>query len=700
MSTRLRVGEHTVVDLIVGRGKEWRGIGGVQVDGVGLRDATWPITVRVDTPEGILYTRFLIDDIAPKQKGAVDVRLRAVGLPWGRQEYMDEYQQPMVTPDLSPEPVEDLLTLTLAPASAKIGGVGWQGFSHAFRFKSARRRVHRLLVNGTWELGGSIAGNTLLSQGQCNMPVYTGARGSLFTTACLKTLDQYGSPQGVSYQLGPRAGLIQGFDFQCGKAGALLQYWPRLASISSLLESPAGSTRLHVVDEHRGTASRAFGTVPQVVLFSPGELAEHEARDLWWECHRHVYGGVRKRYGISESLVRPELGVEQYGTRLAGKRLRVSIMGKEVDSTRMLHLTADRLLPRLAQQGIRRMFPIDAHVSDVTELGMVRKLDSGIHGEITCSSVCASHRYFPSDFWGGIKGWRYLADRARELGIEIGCWISPHFSPRAEIFREHPDWLLRGPDSLNWGGGYHNIIVTADWNTGVFDWVLDDVKRWVDEGGLDYMFIDSWANMGLLQSSYAKGMETNWEPLCRLLAEIRKLGVKRYSFEGISPLGISRFGCTDRRGDLLDATQGVVGQNDYAWWHGNEDMAFNLCFHLHPRKRDEEDVFGIQFRMMANRGYCMLPTTPDYELPRRCVALHGIYEQALPDMVSRRLLPNGAGVRWLSGKRETIWAFSDVTMPVDMHARVECLTAEGAQPVTHAGVLEARAWRVYRLRRG
>ena len=42
-----------------------------------------------------------------------------------------------------------------------------------------------------------------------------------FTTCCLKRLDREGDPGGVSYQLGPRGGLVQGFDFQYSDRGVL-----------------------------------------------------------------------------------------------------------------------------------------------------------------------------------------------------------------------------------------------------------------------------------------------------------------------------------------------------------------------------------------------------------------------------------------------------------------------------------------------
>jgi hypothetical protein len=468
--------------------------------------------------------------------------------------------------------------------------------------------------------------------------------------------------------------------------------------VCSLLESPVGSPRLHVIDDHRFPLGRQADTPEQVVLFAPGRLAEHEARNLWWEAHQHVYGGYRKAYGVKPSVVRPESGCEFYSTRIQGNRLKVSILGKEVDASEMLRLTADRLLPRLAEEGIRRFFPIDAHASDVTELGMRRKLDAGIHGDHQCASVCSTHRFFPSPFWGGIKDWRYMARRARALGMEIGCWLAPHFSPRAAIFREHPDWLLRAPDTLYWGGGYSQAIVTADWNTGVYDWVLGDLERWAAEGGLDYIFIDSWANMGLVQWNCAERMRTNFDALARLLADIQKLGIQAYSFEGISPFGVSRFGCADLRGDLLDATAGIVGQNDFGWWVDDLDMAYDIGLHVRHRKRSAAEIRRQQFELMANRGIFIGSCQgQDYRVPPWSRRLNRVYEQALPHMKQRTLLPAGKGVRWDDGTTQVLWAYRDCAVDVPPGAEVQELSGGRPRKVACRKRLAAREGKVYRI---
>ena len=242
-----------------------------------MRNGSRLILPRLDTPDGILYTRFKLKDVEHAGNGETLVHLDAVGLPWGRGELSDKYNQPLVWLNASHESVSDELVLVLRPAVLGLGGRDWTGFSYSFEYRSSKRQIHRLLTLATWEIGGSIKGNTILSQGQVNPPVFRGGIDKMFTTACLDCLEQYGDPQGYSFQLAPRGGLLQAFDFQYAPQGALLQFWPKFDTVSSLVESPPGSDALHIIDEYRFPLANRTTTTPKWVLFTPGSFAPHEA---------------------------------------------------------------------------------------------------------------------------------------------------------------------------------------------------------------------------------------------------------------------------------------------------------------------------------------------------------------------------------------------------------------------------------------
>ena len=119
------------IDMILDDVSEFMGLGGVRVGGVALRSASTPIRLRCDTPDGILYTRLLLDAVHAEADGSTRIELKAVGLPWARGEYCDEYNQPLTFPTLSPAKVEDRIALILRPSTLELGGRTWTGFSYA-----------------------------------------------------------------------------------------------------------------------------------------------------------------------------------------------------------------------------------------------------------------------------------------------------------------------------------------------------------------------------------------------------------------------------------------------------------------------------------------------------------------------------------------------------------------------------------------
>jgi hypothetical protein len=687
------------IELIRSATNDLLGLGRVRVGGVELRDGTLPATIRLDTPDGILYPRLELLGVTRTKTGAT-VRLRAHGLNWGQQVYCDEYEQHQIEPAISHEPVADELAIHFHPERLALGGREWVGFSYVFHFRSRARKICWLRFHASWEIGGAVERNVVLHQGQCNLPVYRGARRTLFTTSCLKTLDQYGSPQGVSYQLAPRGGLLQAFDFQYAPPGALLMYWPRFDSISSLIESPAGSSRLLVVDEYRFALSASVRTVPKRVLFAKGAVAEHEARNLWFAAYEQVHGGICKQFRVTPSRIVPQAAHNKYRFVMKKDRPHMTVGARTVPCAEWLYALAEYSLPRLAQQGIRRIFPEPIHHSDVTEIGMRRKLDDGIHGGLFCASVCGSHRFWPSEFWGGMKAWRYFYETGRKLGIEIGHWWSPHLSPRAPILAEHPEYRMIAPSSLPTGGGYgENVLNVCDWHTGIFQWMKNDIGRWKEEGGLDFLFVDSWTNLGLLQQNYAARMRTNFSPLGRLFHDFQRIGVRGLQFEGISPFGVSYFGVADLRVYRRHTLGGVVGQNDFDWWIGLEDMAMNLCLFVEPRGRSAEDLRRIQFRAMANLGYMLFANQYDehFRLPPWWARINHVYNRVLPHMQQRSILPDGGGVRWSDGTTDVLWLFRDYELPVKDARSVERVEPGGCVCIEPSDKTRLRAWNVYRL---
>ena len=707
----LTLSDHTRIELLLGPDGLFRGLGDIRVRGVPLRNGAAPLRFQLDTHDGILYTQLRLREVAPLADGGHELRLDAIGLPWGRGEIHDDYAQAVLSLDASDATVTDDLRIELRPVSQTLGGREWSGFSYRMRFRSDSRQVHRALVRGTWELGGAITGNTVLMPGQCNQPVWRGARETLFTTACLRALHLYGQMHGNSFQLGPRAGMCQAFDFQHGPDGALLGYWPEFDGLSSLIESRAGEDVLHVLDEYRLPLANELVTPSKWILFTPGNFPEHEARDLWWDVQQAVHGGMRERFGVAPSRNLPEGAYHQgfmmvMTRRMHKGRLQLSpCEGEWVEHYELIDAFADRVLPRLAELGFKRFKPDPVHETDMTTLTMTRGIDS-CYGEMHVGSACVSHRYLPSTFWGGMRAWRRLAERGHELGMEIGHWLAPHLSPRAPIFEKHPEWRMIDALGFPSGGGYgFQTLVVGDWNSGLADWMLADLRRWRDEAGLDFLWVDSFSNMGLVQMNYAERMRTNYAAFARFLARVQEIGIRELTFESTSALGCPSFGMTDLQGAKLAQRHDVAGQNDFGWWADEPDMICDMNIDLGGFTRSAEESARLQFQALASRGtifYTPLaehggfvtrePGIPDWW--RQNLA---VFNRAEPFMRgTRRLLPDRAGVAWHSEAGRCVWTFAEAEAPITPGETVE--TLHGVPAVIAGGKARLAGGGVYRLR--
>ena len=712
MTTKtLLLSDHTRIELLLSEDGQFRGLGAISVRGVPLRNRAVPIRFQLDTPDGILYTQLRLREVVPLADGGHELRLDAIGLPWGRGEIHDDYAQAILQLNTDDRLIVDELRLELRPVRQSLGGREWSGFCYRLRFQSDSRQVHRALVRATWELGGAITGNTVLMPGQCNPPVWRGTKEALFTTACLKTLDQYGLMHGNSFQLGPRGGMCQAFDFQHGPDGVLLGFWPEFDGLASLIESRPGEDVLQVVDEYRLPLANELVTPAKWILFTPGNLLEHEARDLWWDVAQEVHSGIRARFGVAPSRMVPEGAYHQgfmplIKSRIHRGRLQLCLTGDSwVEHYDVIDAYAEQVLPRVAALGFKRFKPDPVSESDVTTLGMLSKLGAGQHGDLHCASCCATHEHLPSGFWGGLSAWRRLYERGRTLGLEIGAWISPHMSPRAPIFAEHPEYRVIDALGFPAGGGYgFQTLNVANWNSGFADWAFDNLRRWKEEGGLDYLWWDSCSNLGLLQINYADRLRPQYASLARFLARLQEIGIGQHTFESVSALGCPSFGMADLQGARLAQRKDVAGQNDFGWWAAEPDMICEMNIDLGGFTRSAAESARLQFEAMASRGMIFFsqageqggfltrePGIPDWW--QRNLAL---FNRAEPFMRgSRRLLPDRAGVVWHSDAGRCVWTFAEAELTVEPGSKVTVFHGKAGPPADGKVALSAEG--VYQI---
>lgn len=673
--------ENCTIELLIDDSNLFLGLGAIEYNGVSLKNALRPGVCRLDTADGIVYPEMILEKVTECNKG-YDVELLVKGFQTLRMEYQDDYQQSQVA-DLSTKKIFDKVKIIFRPIDMNLENENFSGFSYAFEISSqSGRKFHRFMTDFTWEIGGKITDNTILNQGQCNMPVYSGSKESIFTTTCLNRLSSYGDRGQISYQLGLRGGLSQAFDFQYSKEGVLFNYFDDPQSlVCSWQESGIGEDVLHVVDEYRFEQTEKIVLGEKKILFLPGNFTEQETRDLWFKAHSFVYGKICQAFGISQTPVTPAFHKE-YGSSFNGfktvktndwiskksdnsnKKLIFHMPGTDIQAHELLDYIKDEQLPILAKQGIKRFMPMVISESDVTVSGEKRKLDMGIQGDLHCASVCATHRFFPSDFFGGISAWNHMYEKAKSLGIDVWHWFAPHYSPRSPYLIEHPEWNCIGPSTNTVSGGYTTAtLAPVNWNSGIYEATLQDIKKWHNEGGLDGLFIDSFSNLGTAHVNFSENMKPNFQAFGNLLHDFQKIGLKHFSFEGIGLWGMGNFGVMDVGNDLNALKGAVPGQNNFAWWIDNEDMLLNSTIVVNSTKRSLLEMKQSAFRAFASGGaiYFDNEMKQSDEQPEWRQSLNHIYNQVCDEMQLRKVLSNNNGVIWRNDKSTSkiLWNYKE-----------------------------------------
>jgi hypothetical protein len=514
----------------------------------------------------------------------------------------------------------------------------------------------------------------------------------------------------------PRWGCIQPFDFQTSDKGVFLGYWKDRHSVKSLVQKNPGENVVFILDEYDFALTGRIETPRKNFLFSANPARQprkkHEVIDMWTRASDFTAETIRGYFGIKPCVPLlsggPVISGRACVSREAFKDGRKDNWiwsydkgefyyhydGEKIARRDFLYWVADKKLPQLHEEGIRRVSFQPIHESDFTEEAFAFHAETGFHGDLTVCSICGSRRYVPAQCFDGWRGWNYLASKARKLDMSLGHWVGLHLTPRAPILREHPDYIIQHVNTLPHSGGYsHLSICSINWCSGARQWFLDDMKRWHDEGGLEWLFFDSWPNLGCTALNYGGKMEPmQWE-MGGVLAELQKIGYNWFSFEGTSPFGIHHYGLWDPMSDFKKhLSGGVLGQNDFANWIGHEYMGYNQI--LGPginKERDKSTLTEMSFRYMSNRSLTLVNTDLGgrYAVPKD---YQWTYGRVMFMMQKKFMLPDDSGVRWESTEgRQVLFSYRKFSFPVPRGAKVteirgrsECgISIEGNVLITH-----------------
>lgn len=699
--SEITVGQVTL-ELLVEDGR-FLGLGKIVIQGVPLRAATVPLHPEIQTPDGIRYDAFRLDAV---QRDGEEVVL--ITSAFGRQgiygEYRDEYDSLLAWPRADGGPFVDTVEWRLRPETLNLDGVDYAGFSYALRFSSKQRAIHQMLMVATWELDGCATGNTLLAQGQVNPPVYTCSKDMTFTTACWRQLGEVGKPDGYSFQFSSRYSPIQCCDFQYGPTGTLFGYWPDFVDVHSLVQKNPSEDVVFVLDKCLMPLANEVTFPRKCILWAPlptEDAREHIMHDRWLRALDHAQECVRAPFNVQTPYLLPETPL-LYRTSLDDRgKLVMWVAGKPYAPQDTLAAWAE-YFPALADAGVRRLIPEVVAESDITENGYTYKLHTGIHGDLVTSSVCNIWRYRMADFWGGWPAWEHFYQAGKAVGLEIGHWIGSHLSPIAPIVREHPEFICQHANTRPNAGGYAiNLTSGLNWNMAC-DWLLEEFAEW-KRHGLDYILFDSIGNYGFMGVDFKARMQANAAGLCRFIGGLNRMGIRAITVEGISPVGIGRFGMADNMTENKRACDAVAGQNDWSWWIGHEDMLIYTAPMVQPHpSRGARELREQSFRAMANRSLLILGDNGEADAwpanVERMGPLYRMYNQLEPLMRQRRLLPDRQGVEWRgeNGAR-VVFAYAAFDYPLPPGAQIDQVDGDTITPLAATGTLKTAPYAAYRL---
>jgi alpha-galactosidase len=102
------------------------------------------------------------------------------------------------------------------------------------------------------------------------------------------------------------------------------------------------------------------------------------------------------------------------------------------------------------------------------------------------------------DWEGNAKfphGMKWLADRIRELGLKPGIWLAPYvISEPTEVFKKHPEWMLREPDGKmkQVQSGYMGVrrFALDITHEGAAQWLFDLFDTVANKWGYELIKID------------------------------------------------------------------------------------------------------------------------------------------------------------------------------------------------------------------
>ena len=486
-------------------------LGGVEVQGMALRNPMNRFLPWFDAYEGEVFRRFLLKGVEARGDETVLVT-RAISDPDTMFRERRDVSGDLVFRDTSwdAKPVEADLRVVFKPVETCLDGRSFSGFKYWFEYESPDLPIHRLLDRQTWEIGGNLDDVTLCLRNWTHDPAIRLSAAESFSTGALKT-----DTSGVAFpgNLWGRWSLLPAFDFQYGKAGALVAWFDGVSLIRTLMESSPGEDWLRCLDMHGFEQATRVHTNPKTVLFCPDRLDDVDALNLWTRVYDQEQEKACRQLGISAEPP-PQIS---FDNNVWGSYRFDSSYDSTVDIA--AEFSADYVfIDSVFENGETYRDTLHTLVPEAARKGTV--LEKFAHGH-----MCLTLDFEVSQTAGGEEGLKRLCDRAGAKGVRVMSWIATHIWPRAIMAKDrrlgHGTFGLiaakesgHHPDT-----GYAGDCWPLNLNAPVMETLRDRVLEMCRRTGLGGFLWDSFSNLGWWQVDYSSGtMRPQWDRMAELYA--------------------------------------------------------------------------------------------------------------------------------------------------------------------------------------
>lgn len=640
---KINFGVVTIIPWISDKG-DFISIGAINFDGVPLRNAHIRFLPWFDTFGGDVFSRYQFVRIEEFSGGAT-IHLKAISnndYPFReKRDSSGDICFRDISWDAAPKMVD--FRIQLRAAHDCLDGHEFSGFKYWFEAQSHELKFHRIVDRQTWEIGGTIDGNTQI------------LRSWLTPTRSELSVDKAYSTAGFEYEIGCMPGnlwarwtLLPAYDLQRGKGneGVLLAYFDEVSLIRTVVEKVQGDDHLRVLDMHLFEESSSFSTNPKTVLFSPDRLDNVDLMNLWTRAHDRERDKARQQFNIQKDGP-PEISI--------CKNVWVKIKFDQsyqdvIDLASQLNVDNVMIDP-IWESG-------QTQIDEIEELKLKDECVGGALAKLASASQCEVMDFEVDKLRGGEEGLKRVCDYAKTKEVNILSWIATHLSPRSSWNHAATNKNLGhgkfGVFAAKESGshpdtGYASGCWALNLNTPITDYLIERVKDIAAKTGLKGFLWDSFSNLGWWQLDYSKGdMKPQFAQMARIYAELSNAGLY------LMPEAITTFSS--------HSCLGIYGCDAYS----KEDLGYSYdsCVHLPVIEGTHEFIDNdilrgklpvdylfecVAHKRVPNMACWQVSVEErDPEAMARMREIFTLYKKIRDQMSKRTVLKDGRGVLWES----------------------------------------------------